>query len=1266
MSHVLNPKDSPWNAKGDGVADDQSALQACFNAAKAGGHSVLIPAGTYNHSSSLTVDSIKVAGVNGKPADGPVTMLYATDAKYRAIRMIGSGAEITKMRLHSWPQFRRPEGIGASPWLSMVLVDKGTRNFRITHIWIEGDNKQDSLKNNHGIFCTGTNNGYIGRNTIMYTTADAIHVKEDSSTTTSHHHVIEYNYVWQSGDDGTAFVGYYTHHVEDSISRYNYVGGNRGGRGVTAVGSKRCTLLGNLIEGSANERAGIMIASEASNYHTGGNHDLLVQDNTVYRAGGSGVRTQLLIEENDDTTRHAAIHIYNGEGLATESNNQNVQIIGNQIFESKQWGIQSDGAYSAVSVTALRNQFYNCFSGTMNWARRPTTLVAPTSGTDANSANLSSSSYPGNKALGGAASRTIAAQRVGCNTTWTAGGGGTEPDPEPEPIPMVYLPNAVSVSEGSSTTITVTKSGTGACSVTVATAAGTATTADFTPIAATVLSFGASEVTKTVTLQTTADALSELNETVNLVLSSPAGCTISNATCVVTIIDSTIVIPENPIPLPYQPRTAFDVTVNLNTETARVFAGATYAGKHVRVIPKTTMDTGAGLYFDGCASVTIIGGHFSPASRAVNGTIDSGASLYFNACGKVYLEGLLVNNASIAQGHAVLVHARSAETEVILQNCRLVNVTGSDAGIRGTIFSTGTVATGRTGGVVLHNVTASTNAGTRGIYVPPETGGGIGGLLLRNVNLFRANPAGGFGFFHFLNSATDFQDFGYTLDFDNVWGAVTTAIGQTIEAQGVWPNNAAGSNAAFGAKFAAVRAPNPLDGNKVGVHWPGMDDPGANWEGFIYEGAPAQGDFVPAAKVGLVYAPGIDLVEKEPPNPVPDPDPEPLPETVTIVTIPNLIIPDGWTTGGASGVAVDRATGEVRFVKSGATKSYARYVAETKPGVKYWLVYSQNSATLGVGRQIGTTAGTGNIVAYAETPGSDIKIEFTAPGTETHIEFSRSALGTVSADGVVLHELVENRTSARRLNGRDQSFRLDTFATGLRSANYLWYIGGWVRLTYGPAAAIYLLDFGRADVISTVPGAGRVRIVYDPLNSKILASTASFDGLSYRETSVNTTMIDDAWYYVSLSVRSDGDIGLAVNGIAGSDPTGTIPAPSEDLCRVLRLGARIGATTGLAPAQYSDWIWCSNFIPDLRVIRVLTAGIRPTGISDFTPTYHWPMVQTGAQEVSVARPDAEFVGTVPGTPLVAEGSPTTVVGLSYKGSTPPTMGVAPLLNIIII
>jgi len=38
---VLNPRFPPYNATGSGVTDGTAALKNCFNAAKAGGHSVL-------------------------------------------------------------------------------------------------------------------------------------------------------------------------------------------------------------------------------------------------------------------------------------------------------------------------------------------------------------------------------------------------------------------------------------------------------------------------------------------------------------------------------------------------------------------------------------------------------------------------------------------------------------------------------------------------------------------------------------------------------------------------------------------------------------------------------------------------------------------------------------------------------------------------------------------------------------------------------------------------------------------------------------------------------------------------------------------------------------------------------------------------------------------------------------------------------------------------------------------------------------------------
>jgi hypothetical protein len=81
-------------------------------------------------------------------------------------------------------------------------------------------------------------------------------------------------------------------------------------------------------------------------------------------------------------------------------------------------------------------------------------------------------------------------------------------------------------------------------------------------------------------------------------------------------------------------------------------------------------------------------------------------------------------------------------------------------------------------------------------------------------------------------------------------------------------------------------------------------------------------------------------------------------------------------------------------------------------------------------------------------------------------------------------------------------------------------------------------------------------------------------------------------------------------------------------------------------------------------VNALADGTRPGAISGFSPTYHWPMVLTGNQELNVAGTRPEDAGSVAGTPLVANGSPVQVMGLGFAGSPPPENWDVPLDVII--
>lgn len=153
--------------------------------------------------------------------------------------------------------------------------------------------------------------------------------------------------------------------------------------------------------------------------------------------------------------------------------------------------------------------------------------------------------------------------------------------------PRVVIPATASVEEGSPVTVTLTKTGTGACSVSVITQQVTATVnVDYTGIAATPISFGANETSKTVTIQTTTDAVADPGETFRINVSDPVGCVLGNAQCTVTITD-----PGTGV----DPGTAYP--------RARGFATEINAGEGQAVYYVTTLaDSGTGSLRAGCTA----------------------------------------------------------------------------------------------------------------------------------------------------------------------------------------------------------------------------------------------------------------------------------------------------------------------------------------------------------------------------------------------------------------------------------------------------------------------------------------------------------------------------------------------------------------------------------------------------------------------------------------------------------------------------------------
>lgn len=339
----------------------------------------------------------------------------------------------------------------------------------------------------------------------------------------------------------------------------------------------------------------------------------------------------------------------------------------------------------------------------------------------------------------------------------------------------------------------------------------------------------------------------------------------------------------------------------------------------------------------------------------------------------------------------------------------------------------------------------------------------------------------------------------------------------------------------------------------------------------------------------------------------------------------NLLPASGtWTvTGAGATVTSDPVTGKLTVQSDGTTAAKATRAVTTQVNKQYQLSW-HNDSTVTAGRQVGSTDGGGEIVGYNQSAVGDNKLNFIATSSTTWISFLRLTTGAPSVSAISLEEVDPLRSDARRLNGTDQCFSLDAQANLLRMTNANWFIGGFVAFTYIPTSGVYIADFGRND-IATSTGSARVRLFWDGANSKIAASTAEVAGTSYRENYAIIAIQPATWYYVGIICKSNADVQLVLDTQRPAAYTGTAlpPVSQTEICRVLQLGARsANPRSNFGPCRYSNWVWCSNWIPTDSQINELAAGKLPSEIAGFTPPgggnlYQWPMDASTGDEPSI-------------------------------------------------
>lgn len=224
--NAVNVRD--FGAKGDGVSDDQAAIQSAIDEAKATGKTVWMPEGTYNHSGVLTLDGTKMEGAGDK------TVLHATNPHEGAIKLTGDGSELSNLTTSVNASER-----SSMPNAASVLVQNAS-NASVSNVTTKG-------ACSNGIRLDNATGSHISNNLVLGSNADGIAVMNGSSN-----NLVQHNVVYQAGDDSFSDNSYTNEAKQDANNTFdgNLSLDNAYGRGMALAGSKNATVTNNVISGS--------------------------------------------------------------------------------------------------------------------------------------------------------------------------------------------------------------------------------------------------------------------------------------------------------------------------------------------------------------------------------------------------------------------------------------------------------------------------------------------------------------------------------------------------------------------------------------------------------------------------------------------------------------------------------------------------------------------------------------------------------------------------------------------------------------------------------------------------------------------------------------------------------------------------------------------------------------------------------------------------------------------------------------------------------
>jgi hypothetical protein len=328
-ANYISVKSAPYNAVGNGIANDTAAIQSAVNAAAAQGKGVWFPAGTYNQNDKIQVPS----GVNMKGAGIWYSHLHATVQSTvwggEIGFMINNNTTVSDLRF-SGVDTQRDSRYGV-----VITTPSGAgQNNVLQNLWAEHMGCLEGWQD--------WTNSKIHHVRLYNTYFDGIHWGDGGNSGNS----AVNNFMRGLGDDGVAQVNLinFPTIAQNNLAQFNSIIANYWGRGMSDVGGNSLIMRDNIIDSTYH--AGMIITTEPveptkDSYTING---LKFQRNTINKAGHTG-------------HNHAGIHFWLNVNPML-----NVRIELNAILNGETEGIHIDN--TSYGDSGGRTQFnFNTASG---------------------------------------------------------------------------------------------------------------------------------------------------------------------------------------------------------------------------------------------------------------------------------------------------------------------------------------------------------------------------------------------------------------------------------------------------------------------------------------------------------------------------------------------------------------------------------------------------------------------------------------------------------------------------------------------------------------------------------------------------------------------------------------------------------------------------------------------------------------------------------------------------------------------------------------